>query len=246
MPADLPPVEDDTDESDATVIEIDVEISPAARAAARRFDLSMLPHAPAALAPETPAEPPETPPTETKEADAMSDTLIQGLRERFGLADDADEAAVLAKAEELLDTATTPDDPPAAVEPDAAAVSAALAKDDKVAVSKTFLDEIKAQAAEGVKARQRQLGEDRDEAINSAVKAGKISRARAEHWSGYWDKDPEGAKAELDQLEARFPVTPTQGYSGDDGATGADAAFSDEQAGALAQLAGVSKEGLLA
>lgn len=246
LPADLPPVEEDDDSSDTTVIEIDVEISPAARAAARRFDLSMLPNAPAALALKTPAEPPVTPPTENKEADAMSDTENKGLRERLGLAEDAEESAVLAKVDELLEQATKPDPdkPAAAADPDAATVAAALAKDGKVAVSQTFLDEIKAQAAEGVKARRRQLDEDRDDAIKAAVSAGKISRDRAEHWSAYWDKDPEGAKAELDQLEARFPVGKPLGHQ-DGGENASAEVMTDDEAGALAALSGTSKEALI-
>jgi hypothetical protein len=80
--------------------------------------------------PQTPAEPPVTPPTETKEADAMSDTENKGLRERLGLAEDADEATVLAKVDELLDQATKPD-------PAQAEAAAAEIPDGKVLVSQT-------------------------------------------------------------------------------------------------------------
>lgn len=241
MPDSLPPVEDDADD-DATVIELDITVNPAARAAARRFDLSMLPNAPAALAPKTPAEPPVVPSTEPKEADAMSDTLIQGLRERFDLADDADEATVLAKADELLEQATKPDDGATTVDPKAAA--AALEADGKVVVSKNVLDELRAMAEDGAKARANQIAEERDEAIAAAVSAGKISRERIDAWKASWDKDAEGTKSDLDTLPARFPVAKAPGVPGGDGDS--TAPFSDEEASALAARAGISKEGLLA
>lgn len=244
LPAGLPPVEDDDASDEATVIEIDVEISPAARAAARRFDLSMLPNAPAALAPPTPAEPPVIQSTNPKEADDMSDTLIKGLRERLGVADDADEATTLAALDEALAEHA---DPAAAASADGDAVQAALATleaDGKVVVSKTVLDELRAGAQAGAAARAKQLGEERDAAIQAAFSAGKISADRKDAWKASWDKDPEGTKADLDSLPARFPVAALPGYASAD--AGVEAApLTDDEAGALAGLVGISKEGLL-
>lgn len=239
LPAGLPPVEDEDGEGeDATVIEIDVEISPAARAAARRFDLSMLPNAPAALAaPQTPAAPPVTPPTDPKEADAMSDTLNKGLRELYGLPEDADDAAILAKANETLEQATKPDDEPA---------PAAAIPEGKVVISQNVLDELTAQAQAGAQARAKQLEEERDATIAKAFSDGKISAERRDAWKASWDKDPDGTKADLESLPARFPVAKTPaGYAGGDNADSTEA-FTDEEAGQLAALGGFSKEALQA
>lgn len=241
LPTDLPPVEDDTEDDDTTVIEIDVEISPAARAAARRFDLSLLPNAPAALAPtQTPAEPPVTPPTEHEEADTMSDTLSKGLRERLGVADDADEATILAALDEALsEQAETK--PTANL--DAAAIKAALEADGKTVVSKNVLDELTAQAQAGAQARAKQLEEERDATIAKAFSDGKISADRREAWKASWDKDPEGTKADLESLPARFPAGPVKGHQGDPEAHAE--VMTDAEADALAALSGTSKEALL-
>jgi ATP-dependent protease ClpP protease subunit len=245
LPDNLPAVEEDDTDDDAIVIELDIELSPAARAAARRFDLSMLPNAPAALAPKTPAEPP-VPPPNNKEADVMSDTLIQGLRERFGLPEDADEATVLAKLDELEEQATAPkaDDP--VVEPDATAVAASLAKNGKVAVSQAYLDTLKEGAEAGKAALARQHREDRDTAIAKAQTDGKIGRSdeTVTSWQAAWDRDPINTAKEIEALGTRFPVGQLQGHQGDDGTPGGNAAFTDDEAAELAALTGTSKEAL--
>lgn len=101
---------DDLDDELADLIDSLAEDSAArpalAARAARRFDLSMFTHTPVALQrdePKTPAEPPVTPPTETEEADTMSDTLIKGLRERLGVTDETiDETGLLSALDEAL------------------------------------------------------------------------------------------------------------------------------------------------
>lgn len=252
MPAGLPPVEteDETDEDEATVIEIDVEISPAARAAARRFDLSMLHNAPAALAPrtQTPAEPPVTPPTDHKEADTMSDELIKGLRERFGFDEGADYSAILAVIDSARDPETTDEAIASARGLTAEQVTAALdaANTGKVAVSQAYLDSLKSGSEAGAKALARQQVEDRDTAIKAAQDAGKVGRGESEvtAWQAAYDRDPAGTTTELEQLGVRFPVAKTTGYAGHDDSTGPSAVFNDDEAAQLAVLAGISKEAL--
>jgi ATP-dependent protease ClpP protease subunit len=194
---------------------------------------------------QTPAEPPETP-TETEEADTMSDTLIQGLRERFGLPEDADDTAVLAKADELLDQATKPTETkPADGKVDLKAAAAALEADGKLVVSKARFDALAEQAAEGAKARATQIERDRDELIGAAMDAGKISRSDAtrEVWAKEFARDFDAAKADLESLPARFPVGAPQGHQ-DDGSTAKAAVFTDDEAEALAALSGTTKEAL--
>lgn len=213
--------------------------------AAQVFDLSVFRNTPAAFAAHTlPAEPPEKPPT-NEEADTMSDTLIKALRERLSLGDDADEAAVLAKADELLEQATKPGEPTAEVEPTDEQIAAYLEKSGKTVVSQVKLEELESMAKDGAEARAQQRETARDEAIEAAFKAGKISAERRDTWRAAWDKDPEGTKSDLDSLQARFPVAAAGGgYQGSDGTDGDATVFTDDEAEALSRVAGVSKEAL--
>jgi hypothetical protein len=188
----------------------------------------------------------------------MSDTELKALRERLGLAENADIAAVNAKLDELEEQATKP---PAEVTDEQALavlakaqgvdvdkVKAALdgAAKGHVAVSETLLEELKANAKLGADARAKQLEAERDDAIEAAFRAGKISAERRDTWRNAWDKDPEGTKADLDSLEARFPVGQARGYAGSDTTDGdGTKPFTDDEAAALAQLSGTSKEALI-
>lgn len=234
--------------------------------AARVFDLTVFTRAPAAFAatPKPPAELPEKHP-HIEEAVTMTETELKALREQFGLGDDADEATVTAAA---VAAALKPADPPEVTDEQAVAalakakgvkpedVTAALAKagkddeptvpDGKVLVSQTMLDELQAGARDGAAARKKQREEERDATVDAAWRDGKISADRKDTWKAAWDMDPEGTKADLDSLGVRFPVAGTTGYAGSDGSDGDGVQpFSDDEADALAQLAGVSKEALI-
>jgi len=165
----------------------------------------------------------------------MSDTLIQGLRERFGLAEDADEATVLAKADELLEQATKPD-PDAQITDEAIAKARNLKPEDVKAaldgaakghtpVSPAKLGELEAMAKDGAEARGKQREQERDEAIAQAFSDGKISADRRDAWKAAWDKDPEGTAKDLADLPARFPVTRAPGYAGGDDTSADEALF---------------------
>jgi ATP-dependent protease ClpP protease subunit len=93
-----------------------------------------------------------------------------------------------------------------AIPPVAPSTEPKEAADGKVVVSQIVLDELKAGAQAGVEARSKQLADERDDAIEAAFAPGKISAERREAWTASWDKDPEGTKADLESLEARFPV----------------------------------------
>lgn len=170
----------------------------------------------------------------------MSDTLIKGLRERLGVADDADEATTLAALDEALAEQA---DPPKAVAPPA---PPATVPDGHVLMSKDALDELRIAATAGQEARAVQLRTERDDTISAAIRAGKIAPARKEHWTNQWDKDAEGTKASLASLEAVYPVVATPGaYAGSDGSDGAGTqAWSDDEADALGALAGLPKGSL--
>lgn len=224
-----------------------------AATASLTFDLSMFDRAPNPSASKTPAEPPVVPSITPKEADTMSDTLITGLRERFAFAEGADEATMFAKIDaELAANEKTIEDLEAKVDAkpgndgkvDLKAVVAALEADGKTVVSQNVLAELTAQAQAGAQARAKQLEEERDATIAKAFSDGKISADRREAWKASWDKDPEGTKADLDSLPARFPVGPMQGHQGDPEAHAE--VMTEADAEALAALSGTSKEGLLA
>lgn len=143
---------------------------------------------------QTPPVEPAAGPTTDPEGEAMP-ALDEGLRERLGLAADADEAAILAAVDELTETATAP---PAPVP---AAASPALPP-GTVAVDEGTLALLREQAAQGVAARTQQLTEARDRAIDDAVNAGKIPPARAEYWQQSWAADPDGTRQTLASLPA--------------------------------------------
>lgn len=242
---------------------------PSSDAPTDRFDLSIFAHAGRdhAPAPTFPAKAAHKPPAKTPEqeitkgADLMSDK-DKALRERLGLGDDADQATVDAKLEERLALADAADaaEPPeiteeqalaalakaAGVEPDKVKDAVAGAAKGKVAVSQTMLDELTANAKLGAEARSKQLEQERDDSIEAAFRAGKISAERRDHWRAAWDKDPEGAKADLESLPARFPVGDAKGYAGSDNSDGnGTKPFTDDEADELNARFGVPKEALI-
>lgn len=227
--------------------------SDADPAAKSRFDLSIYTHAgradapvpamPAKAASTDPAKPPVQP--TPKEAADMAD-LIKEMRARLGIADDVelDEAGVLAE----FDKQTTEAKAAFATKPEPKAdIEKPEIPAGKVLVSETLLAELQEGAKDGREARAKQLAEERDKTIAAAFAQGKISADRRESWTKAWDIDPEGTKADLESLEVRFPVAKTTGYAGTDGTDGDGVQpFAEEEAAALAELAGVSKEGLMA
>lgn len=188
----------------------------------------------------------------------LTDSEIKAFVERLGLPEDADSATVQAKLDELEEAATKPAEPSTTVTDEAIAehfgvpadkVKAAVdaAKTGKVTISQVKLDELESMAKDGAEARAKQRVEERDAAVQAAWEQGKISADRRESWAKAWDVDSEGTKADLESLEVRFPVAKAAGYAGSDGTDGEGTKpFSDEEAAALAQLGGISKEGLLA
>ena len=223
-----------------------------AQSAAARFDLTVfayagreqapapfIPGRAAARAPEAPAASADGSTThERSAAVAFTDEQLTTMRQQLGVTDDADESAILAALGEALAERA---DPPA-VEPTPSAVPAG-----SVVVDQNVLDELRIAARAGQEARAVQLRQDRDDTISAAIASGHISPARREHWMAQWDADADGARASIATLtesEPLFPVGPTSGYAGDDGGSGESAAWSDDEADALAGLAGLPKGAL--
>ncbi|WP_326829688.1 phage protease [Streptosporangium sp. NBC_01810] len=170
---------------------------------------------PRAAGPEAPPVEPAAGPTPTPEGEASMPALDEGLRERLGLAADADEAAILAAVDELTETATAP---PAPVP---AAASPALPP-GTVAIDEATLAELRERAEQGAAARTQQLTESRDRAIDDAVKAGKIPPARVEHWQKAWAADPDGTRQTLASLAPGLVPIEDIGEPGGDDALDAD------------------------
>lgn len=197
--------------------------------------------------PKAPAEPPVAPSTNPKEAVTVTDTLIAGLRERFGFPEDADESAILAAVDEARDPDVTPEAIAAKHGLTAEQVSAALTaaktptSPNTVEINKDQLDELRIAAAAGAEARAHQLRTERDQTISAAIAAGKVAPVRRDHWTKSWDADPEGTKASLDGLDAIFPVA-ASGTPGQEDT--AEAAFTDETAEKFAAMLGTTKEAL--
>jgi hypothetical protein len=204
--------------------------------------------------PEAPAEPPVIVPIPTqKEADTMSETLIKGLRERFGFADDATEETILKAVDEARDPAVTPEAIAASFKLTPEQVTTALAAaakppvvklpDGVVAISQDVLDDLKIAASAGAEARKVQLEKERDETIGGYIAAALLTPARREFWNKKWDLDPEGTQAELKTLGD--PVLPiaASGYGGNGDQGGADS-VSEADIAQLAKLTGLSVEEL--
>lgn len=147
-------------------------------------------------------------------ADASS-TLREGVLSRLGVTDtELDDDALLAALGEALDERAEPTTP---TEP--------VLDDDKVIVSRDVIEELKIAAKAGVEARSQQIREERDKAISAAVRAGKFTPARAPLWASRWDKDPEGAKADLAELPEGLVPVQAAGMAGGDTASDEDAAY---------------------
>jgi hypothetical protein len=168
--------------------------------------------------------PPAEPDGETqKEGDPMA--LDKGLRERLGLADDADDEAVLAAVDALRETKPTnedgnmADDKPA--EPETPALPEGI-----VTIDEATLTQLREQASEGVAARAQQRTEARDRTLDDAIKAGKIPPARREHWEQAWKVDAEGAKQALASLApGLIPIEDKGAPGGEVSATAEDSFF---------------------
>lgn len=225
-PAPEPPADPFDDEDD------DLEDS-----AAYLLDaLQLHPAALAAWRPSTTPKPPTAPAdgsthTEGGSAVAFSDEQMTTLRSTLGLAEDANEAAILAALEDVVDKATEPNAGGSSTTPEV--------PEGMVLVDAEVLDELKSGAAAGQTAQKELNDQRRDKAIEAAIAAGKTTPARKEHWAKSWDADPQGTQALLDSLEPGLVVPTTESghaQAGDPEAAADDAIYAavwgDEKKGA--------------
>ena len=185
-------------------------------AAVARHDLRVFAHAGRAAAPaprlpvarRAPGAPAAAGGTSRKEPDAMSDAIIQGLRERLGFAEGADEATILAAVDEALAEGADP-----------AGVPTTSLPDGVVAIDAAQLTELRAAAQAGHEARAQQMTERRERLVNEAVADGRIAPARRDAWLQQLTADP-GAEQVLAGLEKCLVPLAEIGHELDDTDTG--------------------------
>ncbi|MEE6295190.1 head maturation protease, ClpP-related [Georgenia wangjunii] len=140
-----------------------------------------------------PAEPVDSSTTPNQEgADAMSDTLIKGLRERLGVPADQEltEAQALAAVDEAL----------AERAGDGPAKATFTPPPGTVVLDSAQYEELKANGEAGVQARAEQLKASREAIVDAAVADGRIPPARKDHWLAQLAADEEGIAPVLASL----------------------------------------------
>jgi hypothetical protein len=173
-----------------------------------RFDLSAFKHAGRAHAPapampardKTPAASADGPIKEGRGRDvAFSDEQLSTMRGALGLAEEADEAAILAALTDRLNAKAEPALP-----------------EGVVTIDRAQLDELKSAAELGRQAHERQQAKDREDLVQAAIDDGRIAPQRREHWLKALEKDP-GAADSLASLEpGLIPVGKEIGHGGAD------------------------------
>lgn len=154
---------------------------------------------------------------------AFSDEQITALRNKLGVTEDADEATMLAALDEILAEQAAGDTSPAV--PDGMAL-----------IDASVLEELRNGAQQGVEARREQQEAQRDAVIDAAIKAGKTTPARRDHWVTAWKADPEGTRQLLDSLEAGLVPTSELGTASTDAEQTAEDAL-------YAEVFGTEKKG---
>lgn len=137
---------------------------------------------------------------ETTEGTTVALTLLDSLRKKFELPDDATEADIMAK---LAEDATVDDDNPAAVpaqtpdpsvtapevttetekvEPVGVAASASTRPDGTILMDASVLDQLQRDAADGRAARAKQVADEDEAILSAAIRAGRVTPASKETW----------------------------------------------------------------
>jgi ATP-dependent Clp endopeptidase proteolytic subunit ClpP len=201
--------------ADRVDAESDDEASAQAKA---RFDLSVFAYAGrrAAPAPQTPAAPaggPTPTPQEGSPAVAFSDEQLLTMRQQLGLADDADEATILAALTEALEERADPGQQQ----------TTPTLPDGVVAIDREQLEALQTTARRGEQARTQQEREQREQLVAAAVADGRIPPARREAWLAQLEADPGSAETLASLQPGLVPVGAEIGSSS--GAPDADDAL---------------------
>lgn len=136
-------------------------------------------------------------PAEIKGTEGAMPTLGEALRERLGLADDADEDAVLEAFDQAVTTAP-PEQVPA--EPSAQQITASASKLGLVLVDRAAYEQTVASANKGAAAYEQLATTQRNSVLDRHVRRGALATGRREHFAKLLELDPEGIGAILDSL----------------------------------------------
>ncbi|WP_063039711.1 head maturation protease, ClpP-related [Nocardia pseudovaccinii] len=131
-------------------------------------------------------------------------TLIEGLRSSLGLADDADEAAVLAAVDALQNAPAPAGDTPA--DPTLQQIAASAKRLGLQLVDATQYAATVAAADKGAKAFEKQQADHRGHVLNEAIRTGRIAKAQYEQYAKQLERDPEGTEAFLASLAPGLTV----------------------------------------
>lgn len=140
----------------------------------------------------------------------FTDAQMKALREKLGKGDDDD-----ITPDELLDALAS------ASAPAAAAGRRAPLPDGVMLVETEAWKTLNGKVEASAKREQKREREERDQVIDQAVRDGKFSAARKEHWARLWNADPEGTRDVLATL--RKNVVPVD----DIGAAGSGSGLDD-------------------
>lgn len=180
-----------------TYVAARAQAAPAAVRYATRDESRAVTAAAPTLPPAPAAGPPATAGGTVPLEEPMTDTLSVGLRERLGgsnLADDADEATLLAALDEALAERA---EPPAA--PTTAPAPVPAPATGTVLVDATQLQQLRVDAAAGAQARATQLVDQRTRLVDAAIGDGRVPPARRDAWIAQLSADP-GAETVLASL----------------------------------------------
>lgn len=167
---------------------------------------------------------------------AFSDEQLTTMRNKLGLPETADEGAILAAVNAVVDesleerSGTTPTPPAPPAQPAATVVETGqpVARPNPAApgtmvIDSSAWDEREARIKRLEAADTKRRREERDTVIDQAVHDGKFPVARKEHWVRLWDADPEGTRQVIDGLARNVVPVSELGHALD-----SDEAIDDE------------------
>lgn len=151
---------------------------------------------------------------DTQGKEGAMPTLKEGLAQKLGLTADADDDAVMTAFEAALaasQTAATEAGAGAEAAPEATPeqLAAAAAKHGLVVLDESVVTGMRADAAAGREARDRQQDEDDARVVDTAISKGKITPARRDHFLASMKADREGTTTLLEKTlqESAIPLT---------------------------------------
>jgi ATP-dependent Clp endopeptidase proteolytic subunit ClpP len=208
------------------------------KSAKARFDLSIFNYAGRSGAPAPrPIKTPSAVRAEvTQREEGTMPTLYEGLRERLGLPEDADEAAVLAAANEQLDSVAEAVDEPLAdpAEPTLQQINASAKRLNLRLVDAEQYEATVAAAAKGAQAFERLEDDRRNAVLDKHVRRGALAPANRGHYAKLLKADPEGTAELLNGLPDGLMVPVNEvGHAGEP-----DLDTDTELAGVFARVTG--------